>query len=896
MLASAALPNRPDISSVEQTLVAEREHLRAGGHPATEPRLAALCLSGGGIRSAAFSLGVLQALAGGRLLSGFDYLSTVSGGGFIGGWLQVLIHRKGVRGAEATLQDPQAPELVALRSYTNYLTPQAGPFTSDTWTAVALYLRNLLLNWLVIVPALLMLVLVLIMHRTAVATFGRPELWPWLVLAIAMAMLFVATMQACMLLPSHRADSPAPDPRRYASPDVIQRWIVYPTLAWSLVTPVALHAMLADAAKPATWVLPACYAVVMLGAYACAWARQRSLPAMAELFEVNAPAWIAATLLATTALVVAERWYLNLRPGDQAQALTTFAPLALTLCHMLHAVIYVGLRRERMFSDLDREWIARVDGTILLYAFAWTAVCLCCLELSSLLIPADGRPFGTGTTWAVGIVTFLSGPGVAWVGKQTLSRVEKGIAAASGTQLSLLRLLNLFAAVFAVGLFAFFGVALQFLLGVAQQRLGLRGADIGVFLLLLGLQLLFGVLLFWLSWGFSRVNVNRFSMHGVYRDRLSRAFLGTALEDRRPDPFTGFGPLENPRLAGLAAEPGAAKLFPVINIALNLTRSTHTAWAERKAASFTATPLACGSAELPNPNGGGLTGAFVATPNFAGATSPYDKDGARAGIRLGTALTISGAAVSPNWGYNSSPLTAFLMTMFNVRLGAWLPNPAVSDEKSLRLAMPRNSQAAIFDELMGVATDQRQSVYLSDGGHFENLGMYEMLRRQCSHMLVVDAGQDAGYAFADLGNAIRKAAIDGLAEVAMRPIRILSRSVLETEHAAAAEALGLAVGTITYPGGRTGKLIYLKPSYLPSIPAEIRAYGAAHPEFPHESTAEQWFTESQFESYRALGAWQTAELVRGVAPDAADPFDALFEQAWTMTAPKESCPVHTATP
>ena len=81
-------------------------------------------------------------------------------------------------------------------------------------------------------------------------------------------------------------------------------------------------------------------------------------------------------------------------------------------------------------------------------------------------------------------------------------------------------------------------------------------------------------------------------------------------------------------------------------------------------------------------------------------------------------------------------------------------------------------------------------------------------------------------------------------------------------------------------------MIYLKPSYLPSIPAEIRAYGAAHPEFPHESTAEQWFTESQFESYRALGEWQMHELVRRISPDAADRFAELFDQAWVAAKPK----------
>ena len=99
MPVGAAIPISPVISSVEQMLDAEQQHL-ARNSPSPDGRRTALCLSGGGIRSAAFSLGVLQALAGGRLLTEFDYLSTVSGGGFIGGWLQVLIHRKGVPGAE----------------------------------------------------------------------------------------------------------------------------------------------------------------------------------------------------------------------------------------------------------------------------------------------------------------------------------------------------------------------------------------------------------------------------------------------------------------------------------------------------------------------------------------------------------------------------------------------------------------------------------------------------------------------------------------------------------------------------------------------------------------------------------------------------------------------------
>ena len=100
------------------------------------------------------------------------------------------------------------------------------------------------------------------------------------------------------------------------------------------------------------------------------------------------------------------------------------------------------------------------------------------------------------------------------------------------------------------------------------------------------------------------------------------------------------------------------------------------------------------------------------------------------------------------------------MTLFNVRLGIWLPNPSKATADELRLARPRNSLMALIDEMLGETTDDSQAIYLSDGGHFENLGLYEMFRRRCSSILVVDAGADEACSLFDLGNAIRKSEID----------------------------------------------------------------------------------------------------------------------------------------
>ena len=250
------------------------------------------------------------------------------------------------------------------------------------------------------------------------------------------------------------------------------------------------------------------------------------------------------------------------------------------------------------------------------------------------------------------------------------------------------------------------------------------------------------------------------------------------------------------------------------------------------------------------------------TRSYAGKESRDDFNGTDQGPTLGTMMTISGAAISPNWGYHSSPATAFVMTLFNVRLGAWLPNPAVAEGADLQLAKPRNSLKALGSELIGETTDTSQAVYLSDGGHFDNLGLYEMLHRRCRHVLVIDAGQDGDCNFFDLGNAIRKAAIDFNIHIEMQqPVRIYSRRRTEKAGSGTRNALGFAQGKITYPDAPDGHLIYLKPSWLDGMPADARAYGLSNAAFPHVSTVDQWFTESEFESYRTLGEWQTQQLV-----------------------------------
>ena len=146
-------------SDMRYAEIIRRIHARAGKGQLRS----ALAISGGGIRSATFALGVMQGLARTHILEKFDYVSTVSGGGYIGSWLSSWVRRNpfGIRGVAAQLSAPPSDPLISeptpvqhLRAFSNYLTPRLGALSADTWSLVATYVRNLLLNWIVLIPLL----------------------------------------------------------------------------------------------------------------------------------------------------------------------------------------------------------------------------------------------------------------------------------------------------------------------------------------------------------------------------------------------------------------------------------------------------------------------------------------------------------------------------------------------------------------------------------------------------------------------------------------------------------------------------------------------------------------------------------------------------------------------
>jgi hypothetical protein len=283
----------------------------------------------------------------------------------------------------------------------------------------------------------------------------------------------------------------------------------------------------------------------------------------------------------------------------------------------------------------------------------------------------------------------------------------------------------------------------------------------------------------------------------------------------------------------------------VINTALNLVATRNMAWQQRKAEPFSFSPISVGSWRL----------GYVPTEAFGGAK----------GVTLGTAMAISGAAFNPNMGYNSSPLVTLLMTFFNARLGWWLPNPiwphlrkwpaGGKTRRFLGRSGPKWALMPLLNEALGNTDDSYKWIELSDGAHFENLGLYEMVLRRCRHIIVVDADADSKFQFEDLGNAIRKIEIDLGIPITFPdfPHGLPMKSGVEPLN------IYCIRGEIQYDcvddDAPKGDLLFIKPMLNGSEPPDIRAYAAAHQTFPHEATSNQFFNESQFESYRHLGSW-----------------------------------------
>jgi hypothetical protein len=816
-----SVPFEEIVREERKTLDRIRKARAAGGKNSGKRRRVSLALSGGGIRSATFNLGLLQALAETGELADVEYISSVSGGGYINSWLSVWCARSGFSEALRSLKNVggsgEAPSISHLRKFSNYLTPRLGLLSADTWSLESTYTRNLILNLLIVV---LSLAGALLAPRLALSLFDLAGSLPGAVLLLAAFLLSTVAVSVVAFNFDYLSDIRDALRRRILEDQSgIQFFVVIPVFLVSILMSVWITVSTGEAVVSVIaallwgagvytglWMFAGGVVVLLLKPSV----RTTNVSKMRDdrVGSLQSIGGATLVLVVTGALggilfYYVSFWLRTLAAGGDLALFYLLSPVTLLVAFGLIVVLHIGLAGSGMTDEM-REWWSRLGAWVSIYSFGWLALWFAVFRLPEFFGAMLGNAMlsaGTLLAWGGSTVTgVLLGKGAGTGGKVPDSSKEIAVKLAP--------------LVFAAGFIALVSYGVDLFAGAPPWGNGLYYGP--------ACALLCAV-----SYGLAtRVDVNEFSMHAMYRNRLVRCYLGASRKRREPQPFTGLDPADDMLLGDIfrAHERGDYDgPFPIFNTTLNVSSAERLDWQQRKARSFPFTPLGFGFGDSNILLGAGR------------ADTP---------VSVGNVMATSGAAVSPNMGFHTSTTVSFLLTIFNVRLGQWFFNPSRM-KKGDRL--PRLSLFYLFYELFGLTKDTSRYVYLSDGGHFENLGLYELVRRECNYIIVSDASGDGCYGFEDLGNAIEKCRVDfGVEITGLRTGGIVpdGGTGLSSAHATS--------GKIRYRG-KTGVIVYLKPSLTGDEPQDVMSYRAAQMAFPHQSTGDQWFDESQFEAYRALG-------------------------------------------
>lgn len=756
--------------------------------------LVGLAFSGGGIRSATVNLGILQGFAKKGILGKFDYLSTVSGGGYVGAFFSALIKRNGLSQVQQELAESTMPRLKRqpnrteqaiewLRAYSNYLTPKKGLLSLDTLSFFSHWIANTLINQVFLVVTLILMMMIVI---------------------------FI----------SHSVVAPAENQTLSLNTSLIQ--IKTDRLIWLL--------LLVGTSIAAMYLIKASHGFGKV---------PRLVLSLARHIQNNLESsW----LCLLTLWIVFALWCLQINhvdslvvKGDTSKEIITpnltiglglpliliVGSMIITFARPLISALSEPILGLKMFprtriSSIKSEWWYRLGALNLSFCFFWLFLFIFGLYLPNYLINSEnlkGLDLGAIFAW-------LASFAIAKFGQSKFSSDET-----SGIVRVLVKFLPYFVMIL---FFAGAGLISFYLYQSAYISCWIAGLIVFFVLGLLGFD------------------VNVFSLHNFYRNRLTRCYLGASNNNRIIDNFSMFASNDDIPLSQL----GKQKPIPIINTALNITDGSELAWQQRKAASFFFTPFYSGY-QLPAQKAEVQHG-FITTEKYL-YPDKFGK-GVYKGPFIGSLIAISGAAASPNSGYHTNSGMAFVMTLFNARLGRWCGNPSDADSSS-RPGPKFNLMYLLKELLLGTGL-KSPYYYLSDGGHFENLGIYELVRRNCKLIVAVDAGQDCKYEFEDLGNAIRKCKVDFGVNIDIDISKICPTSNSTNIDFNVSER-HFAIGTIDYEGlGQEkdfGYLVYIKSSLTGDEPTELRNFKLQSSDFPHHSTGDQFFNESQFESYRALG-------------------------------------------
>ncbi|MFH6989709.1 patatin-like phospholipase family protein [Flavobacterium collinsii] len=883
---------------------AENKNINDPMLKAVDMKLVGLAFSGGGIRSATFNLGILQKLASFDVLEKIDYISTVSGGGYIGSWYTSWVKRSGSF-SKVTDQlspekssDPFADEVRPirwLRMFSNYLSPNVGIMSPDAWTSGLTWLRNTLVN-----QAVLLLVLLTVLSMILDLYYGWEYLGKilrklntdnkWLFFFCNLGMLsviaFLATSAMDFNIKSSQEKKVTRSSKNCNGPIVkfIKKALPDMLIIWSVVCALLISSFLInidvndicskeDRFKWFLFVVaaPSFIALILValkGNYAkrydlitlgkanvvvkeCSEIEKKRLER--EKRETNFKNWIVIGVSSAVASVIVSLlfylfWknidFISLRISDALKKvfkivlegysdeifrskikLLVGVPIVLEIFSL--SIIARMAIMGKVFPDYRREWWGRTGAYLHRFMFFWILICFAALLMPDLWNNFKSEDALIGVPIAGGWVAV-----VAWGVKIAFSsRGDEDPKKFKG-------IMNMIAKI--VPFIFMIGVLLLGSAIIEKIRI-INWNFINDFVDNLIITVVLAVVTLLMSW---RVGVNEFSLHHFYRNRLIRAFMGAtrSREDRikTANAFTGFDTNDDILLSSMKVEDGYFGPYPILNTTLNATVVSALDRQDRKGESFVFTPLYCGYDFSPT-----RPSTYYVDHVYEYGYRPTDRfSNINGGPTIGTAMAISGAAVNPNWGYHSSAPMAFLLTMFNVRLGRWIGNTRLKRWKD---SNPRFGLLYIIYDLIGKSDINMEYVCLSDGGHFDNMGLYELIRRRCHHIILGDGEQDQEVACEGLANAIRRCRIDFGVEIVLDDFKdIAKRGGKSEKH--------IIKGEIKYPGVKeAGTLIYIKAALTGDEPIDIREYALANPDFPQQSTADQFFDEAQFESYRKLG-------------------------------------------
>lgn len=854
--------------------------------PPQPPDMSGIALSGGGIRSASFCLGILQALAYAGWLKKIDYMSTVSGGGYIGGSLSWLLHKKwrgerdeeipyGVernnfpygsypmvgmedrseRGNASKWDVYKGRMLRHLRQHASYLMPGDG---INMMSLVAVVLRNILFSVFVYGSLLIILFMLLwpyLFDSVVGAPLRNPVLWrfDWfpgnanfaqgmaILLALGFVLAAIVYVFIMVLLPHVMSTG-------YRVRYMYERWM------GRLLTVIIVLTVIGFVPVVYCWIdaagrsKPEAASVKFAGQFD---SRGANLGDLSFSGSFKPPA---GRPLAEGDIKLAAQ-------NGKASDVSITANFDIT-----------GDEKSSQKSGWSlatlKDNLAAIIGGVSTLVGALSSV------LAFMQERKQKKMIPTSVFVAVASVALIFG--LLLLGYHFAALLRKEAIVSGGWK--------------------------------SGEDYSYAALAQNYWLMAIGALFLF----------FLRIpNLNYHSIHRYYRDRLLETFTPDL-----PDAVRVNGPVPGAAKSAdctnlyemLNEQGGRGRLGPyhIINTNIVLVTSRIPKFRGRGGDNFILTPKYCGS---------------NATGWCETRHSPYND------MTPPTALAISGAAVNSNTGAGGggitrTPFLSFLMGFFNIRLGYWADNPAprrdrlcrIAQEKARPLQMspqrkgenalsytlrivwhglfviwrwPLNQLTMLFHGVLSLplcAGDSKPNAFypglfeiylrknldensrmvqLSDGGHFENLGLYELIRRQLKLIMVCDGAADPSFGFEDFANAIEKVRVDfgALIDLNCSNMEALTpKSIIETGNAADKKVTyasqGYLVGRIIYKDRSEGTLLYMTTTFFNGLSADLYAYRKAHNEFPDQPTSDQFFDEKQFEAYRELG-YQTAYKMMG---------------------------------